>query len=55
MIYENGYYWVKYTGSWLIAKHHGNWWWLCGFDNDYKLSDFDKIGEYIEEPESIKE
>lgn len=53
MEYRNGYYWVVYKGSELIAKHHGNWWWLCGLDKDFKVTDFDKIGDFINEPENI--
>lgn len=44
---KTGYYWVKYKGAWLIALYHPGYWWLCGFDRDYKITDFDEIGEYI--------
>lgn len=47
---QEGYYWVKYKGQFLIALYVINylkysWWCLPGENNSYQDSDFEHINE----------
>jgi len=44
---EPGYYWVKITSGWIIAKYYVNrhYWWICGNGQTFNDSDFVEINE----------
>ena len=51
---EDGYYFAKYQGSWVIAELIVNWGWaLTGFRSRFQENDFDEIGDKIELPMEI--
>ena len=49
---KNGYYWVKSMGgAWIVAIWTGQYnksWYIPGVERGFKDSDFEKIGDYIE-------
>lgn len=43
---EEGYYWVKYNGKWMIAEFwRSGLWWLTGALPHYNEEDFEEIDE----------
>jgi hypothetical protein len=62
---KDGYYWVKYDGTWYVGKHETRKFIylngeslesLWNFPTDTLLAgDFDEIGDYIETPDKYKE
>lgn len=45
---EEGYYWVKSYGEWIVAEFSCGVWFMSGCDKDYywlKDKDFDEIDE----------
>ncbi len=43
---EEGYYWVKYRGNWIVAEcPFGTYWWIPGDDYQLNDSDFEEIDE----------
>jgi hypothetical protein len=53
---QNGYYWVKLRGKWVIATYHGTHWAVSGFIY-YSDSAFERIYEkrLVEFVDFIKE
>lgn len=47
---QEGYYWVKRHGQWIIAVwlkdgYYGSYWYLTGTETMFKDSDFEEINE----------
>ena len=42
---EDGYYFVKDTGEWIIAEWDTNYWYITGSGNRYEDSYFEEIDE----------
>ena len=48
---ENGYYWVKTYGEWIIAQWNGVYWWFIADDDWYDEDYVKEIGEKVERKE----
>lgn len=44
---EEGYYWVKYGGLWIVAQWQlsNRLWWVCGYEYSVSETDFEEIDE----------
>ena len=48
---ENGFYWVKRRGDWIIAECENEWFFATGTEHLYEEDELDAIGDKIEIPE----
>ena len=52
---EDGFYWVKSEGKWIVAECESigvsEGWYICGIGCVFEDSDFERIGEQIKKPE----
>lgn len=42
---KDGYYWVKYSGSFIIAEYFNGYWFTFGDEDVINDSDFEEIDE----------
>lgn len=52
---EDGFYWVKSEGKWIIAecenRNVSEDWYICGIGCIFESNDFEEVGAKIEKPE----
>lgn len=42
---EEGYYWVKFCGRWIVSEWDGNYWIIPGYISASDGTDFEEIDE----------